>query len=430
MSPDVDTRFAERRSSNAEAQRLYLIAKSHAAKLDGPSNEEAIALYRKSLEADPTFALAKVWLAQAISNQRYFTSQTIEQLSPDIEPLLADVERSSPELVDLYLVRGTYRILMRDREAALRDLRRALEINPSSKGAASILGYYYLTAVAPRDALMYYTMASALDPRDFGMYAYQCIALTDLGRFAAADVACARARALEPESPWVFSVSSSLEAARGNFEQALKWSDAALERGGDVAWIRGERGRWLVTLGLLSDAGTAYREAVRADAVAARRNSDLAFVGGSAAIEAGGAAGLRAFIADNQLDRSADPPMQFVLASMLLIVGDHDVARDLVNRALASPQLAPEDLASPWQAKAGWSYLLITAAALRATGDTAQADRRLEECSHCWTAWKKRARTRPDCRSCVPNLRPCVETATPQCRHCGALPNSDGARRG
>ena len=39
------------------------------------SNEQAITLYRQALKADPSFALAKVWLAQAIGNRRYFDSQ-------------------------------------------------------------------------------------------------------------------------------------------------------------------------------------------------------------------------------------------------------------------------------------------------------------------------------------------------------------------
>ena len=105
ITPETDQRFAGRRSTNSEAQRLYLIARSHAGKLDAPSNQQAIALYRRSIEADPAFALPKVWLARALSNQRYFTGQRIEDLAPQVEALLAEAEKLAPQLADIYVVR-------------------------------------------------------------------------------------------------------------------------------------------------------------------------------------------------------------------------------------------------------------------------------------------------------------------------------------
>ncbi len=379
ITPETDQRFAGRRSANSEAQRLYLIARSHAAQMDAPSNQKAIQLYRQSLEADPGFALAKVWLARSLANQRYFTGQRIQELAPEIEALLADAEKAAPQLADVYVVRGGFRVAMRQREEAMRDMRRALELGPNTVAAASALGYYYLTSAEPREALTYYTMASTLDPRDYGTHVYRCMGLTDLGQYAEAEVACAKARALDPGSPWVYSVASAMEASRGNFEAALKWSDAALERGQDVAEIQGDRARWLVALGLPADAGKVYEHALAANPKGTRENIALTFAGTSAAIESGGAAGLELFIRHNGLADSDEPRMLFEMASAALMVGDAKGARDRVDRALASPRLNPEDLASPWQARDGWSYLLVTAAALRATGDAKGADRRLQE---------------------------------------------------
>jgi TolB-like protein/DNA-binding winged helix-turn-helix (wHTH) protein/Tfp pilus assembly protein PilF len=379
ITPETDHRFAGRRSANAEAQRLYLIARSHAGKLDSHSNQQAIALYRQSIEADPTFVLPKVWLARALANQRYFTGQRIEELAPQIEPLLAEAEKLAPQLPDIYVVRGGFLVAMRQREQAMRDMRRALEIEPNSVAAASALGFYYLTSAEPREALTYYTIASALDPRDFGMHAYRCMGLTDLGQYPEAEAACAKARALEPESPWVYSVSSSLEASRGKLEAALKWSDAALEHGQDVGDIQGDRGRWLVAVGMPADAAAVYERARAANPVGTKQNTTLTFVGASAAIETGGARGLEEFLRRNGLTESDQPTMLFELANAELMVGDAKAARAHVDRALASPRLLREDLASPWQARDGWSYLLVTAAALRATGDTEGAERRLEE---------------------------------------------------
>ena len=381
MTPAIDERLASRRSANPEAQRLYLIAKSHAAKFDGPSNAQAIELYRRSIKADATFALPKVWLARALANQRFFTGQRIEDAAPEIELLLDEAARIAPALADVYVVRGGFRTTMRQRDDAMRDLRHALELGPNTVAAASGLGYFYLTTAEPREASTYYTIASSLDPRDYSLHVYRCMALADMGEYSEAAAACEKARALGPESPWVYSISSAMEASRGNLEMALKWSDAALERGGDAADIRGDRAKWLVSLGRLTDAGELYERSMAANPSGTRKHNALTFAGACAAIESGGAAGLAGFMRRGDLADSPLPTIMFELASAALMAGDTKTARSLVDRALRSPDLVPEDLASPWQAREGWSYLLVTAAALRATGDAAAAERRLGELS-------------------------------------------------
>ena len=379
VTAETDTRFAGRRSRSAEAQRLYLLAKSHAARQDGESQERAIALYREALKADATFALAKVWLAQAIISERYFSSRPIEELAPQIEPLLADVQKTSPDLVDLYVVRGQFYTEMRQREAAMRDLQHALKLNPNSVSAADKLGFYFLVSGQPRDALTYYTIATSLDPRAFDLHGSRCLALSDLGAYAMAASACERARALQPESAWVYSISSQLAEAQGNLEEAMKWSDAAIEHGSSIATIQGDRARWLVTLGEPAEAGAVYKRALAENAEAARRNAALTYGGSAAAVEAGGSTGLRDFIRENELDGSTVPNALFELANASLMVDDTRMAREYADRALASPNFVAEDLASPWLASGGTSYLLTLATILRAEGDAAGANRRLDE---------------------------------------------------
>ena len=131
ITAETDTRFAGRRSKSDEAQRLYLLAKAHAARQDGESQQRAIELYREALKADATFALAKVWLAHALISERYFSSRPIEELAPQIESLLADVQKTSPDLVDLYVVRGA--VLHRDAATRSRDARSAARAEAQSE---------------------------------------------------------------------------------------------------------------------------------------------------------------------------------------------------------------------------------------------------------------------------------------------------------
>jgi TolB-like protein/DNA-binding winged helix-turn-helix (wHTH) protein/tetratricopeptide (TPR) repeat protein len=379
MTPDVDQRFAGRRSANSEAQRLYLIARSHAAKGDQASNDQAVQLYRQAIAADPGFALAKVWLSRALIQRRYLFQEPIEKHAPEIEKLLSEAEKDAPQLVDLYVVRGGFQVELRHREAALADLQRALTMNPNSEPAASALGFYHLTAGEPRDALTYFTMASGLDPRDYAMHAYRCMALADLAQFAAAESACAQARALEPESPWVYSTSGGMEAMRGRLQEALRWNDLARERGRDDIQNLAERARWLLNLGRVADAGAVYDRAYKNDPEGARNNNPLLNAGIASAVDAGGAVALRKFIRDRGLDGELTPMQAFQLANAALMVADARRAHAYVERALGSKSLQPEELASPWLARTGMSYLLICAATLQVSGDAAAADRRLRE---------------------------------------------------
>jgi hypothetical protein len=159
----------------------------------------------------------------------------------------------------------------------------------------------------------------------------------------------------------------------------LRWNEVAMKRGSDMASIQGERALWLITLGLVEDAGRAFLRARALNAQAARHNTSLLYAGSLAAIDAGGAAGLRGFVRDNDLGNADAPAQLLQLANAALFAGDAAFAGEFVDRALASPALKPEDLASPWQASGGYSDLLVLATVLRARGDVAGADARLVE---------------------------------------------------
>jgi tetratricopeptide (TPR) repeat protein len=205
------------------------------------------------------------------------------------------------------------------------------------------------------------------------------MALADLAEFAEAEAACGRARALDPESPWAYSVTSSMESMRGRLAEALKWNDAALKRGNDIMAIQEERARWLLGLGLLKDAGAVVQRALDADAAATRANPQLMLVGAAAAIDSRGSDGLHEFLRDNGLQQSSEPALLFEAANAALMVSEPALARQLVDAALASKSLQPEDLASPWAVRTGQSYLLVAAAAMRASGDTSGAQQRLQQ---------------------------------------------------
>jgi lipoprotein NlpI len=321
--------------------------------------------------------LAQVSLAHAYLNQRYFNDRPIASIAQDATPLLERVARRTPQLADLYAVRGALETELFQHDAAIRDFRHALALNPSSRDAAAELGFYFLVSGMPQDALKYTSRAADLDPLDYNLHAQRCLALADLAQYNGADAACERARTLGPEAAWVYSASSAFEESRGRVGEALKWNTAALTRSPDVQEIYAERGRWFLSLGLTERA----RETYEAGAAVgnAEANVPLTWLGLVTLYAHEGADALHEHIAASRLDRTDNPLLLFELADAELLAGDSRAARALVERALASPDLKTDDFASPWLARGGHSYLLIAAAAKQATGDPTGAAAKFAE---------------------------------------------------
>jgi tetratricopeptide (TPR) repeat protein len=158
--------------------------------------------------------------------------------------------------------------------------------------------------------------------------------------------------------------------------EGLRWSDAALQRGRDVAVIYGERATWLLSLGLPADSARVYQSALAATGPAANRDRALIHAACAAAVERGGADALRSFLKDNGLAETDDPEALFVMANAALMARDASLANELLARAKALPEKA--DMESGWQAMFGTSYLLVRASALQAAGNVQAAARDLD----------------------------------------------------
>jgi eukaryotic-like serine/threonine-protein kinase len=368
--------LSERRSSSAQAYATYLVARHHQQQRTKQDNERAMELYREAINLDPKFALAQVGLAYAYLNQRYFNDRPIADIARDAAPLLERAAQQAPRLADVYVVRGALETELLQHDAALRDLHHAEALNPNSREAAAELGFYHLVNGQPRDALRYYSHAADLDPLDYNLAAQRCIAFADLGQYDGAAAACDRSRSLNPQAAWAYSVSSDLEEARGRLVEALRWNSAALARSADAQDMYAQRGHLLLKLGLAEQARESYDTAAVATGNA-NASPWLSSVGLTTAYAAGGLESLHQRIAAQRLADASDPGVLFELASVELLAGEPQAARKFADRALASPELRPDDLASPWLARTGRSYLLIAAAAHRATGDAAGAAQQL-----------------------------------------------------
>jgi TolB-like protein/DNA-binding winged helix-turn-helix (wHTH) protein len=366
--------LAAREGGKPKAYQLYLLAQHYQQQLTRESNNRAIELYEQALALDDHFALAYAELAHAYINQSYLNGLAVQDVAGKAEPLLAAAMRLNPNLPELYTSRGGLRSDQGRYEEALRDLRHAIELNPNDSQALSEMGYVYITNSRARDALASYSAAAILDPLDFNLHARRCIALADMGRFDEADAACAHTRALAPAASWGYVASSWLESARGRIDAALKWNAVALNASPDEFELYDDRSNLLLTLGLPAQAREILERARAAgvsDEAVAVRLAEVSYY------ESGPAAAL-AQMQVGHFDSSNRADILLRAARLHSLLGDAPATKQLLQKALAAPDLSRATLDHPWYLREGESYGLVLALAESRLGDRRSAEQQLD----------------------------------------------------
>jgi tetratricopeptide (TPR) repeat protein len=370
-------RVAAGRGGSPQAYQLYLLALHHERELTPDSNNHAIELYQQAISIDDHFALAYALLAHAYVNQSYLNGLTVADVARKVEPLLATAMRLNPALPELYMARGGLRGDQGRYDEALADLSHAIALNPSDSLSISEMGYVFSTNGRPRDALASYDAAVELDPLGFNLHARRCIALTDMARFAEADLACTHARALGGSAFWASVATTWLEWARGRIDEALKWNSLALQASPDVLDLYDDRVSLLLTLGRAAEA----RETLLHAHSAIGNNERIAARLAQVSYYEGGDAALRAQLRATSLDASTSANTWFYLARLKLTLGDATGAKELLDKALAasSPSQDTLDLQPwAWYERQGESNDLIFAMAQLQMGERLPAVQRLD----------------------------------------------------
>jgi TolB-like protein/DNA-binding winged helix-turn-helix (wHTH) protein/tetratricopeptide (TPR) repeat protein len=374
LTERASQRLAAREGGAPQAYQLYLLGRHHQQQLTRESNNRAIELYRQALALDDHFALAYAMLAHAYINQSYLNGFSVKDVAAKAEPLLATGLRLNPNLPDLYTTRGGLRSDQGRYDDALTDLRHAIDLNPNDTQAISEMGYVNITNARPREALASYSAAALLDPLDFNLHARRCIALADMARFDEADSACAHARALAPDASWGYVASSWLESARGRIDEALKWNAMALKSSPDEFELYDDRANLLLTLGLPAQARDTLNRARTAggnDEAIAVRLAEITFY-------ERGAAAAAALMQAGGFDSSTHADTLLRAARLHMLLGEATLAKKLLEKALAAPDLSRTTLDHPFYVRQGESYGLVMALAQNGSGDRHAAEQQLD----------------------------------------------------
>ena len=188
---------------DAEAYDLFLKGEYEERQAESTENveffDDAETFYRQALARDPSFALAYARLAYSRLNRHWFINRLdtaqLEEVKSNIERALA----IAPDSAEAHLALGLYHYWgQRDYDSALRELDRAIELQPSDAVSRQYRAAIYRRRGEWRRSLVEYQRAAELDPRDVWIPTETGNTYLSIRRWSEAEHALTRGLALDP----------------------------------------------------------------------------------------------------------------------------------------------------------------------------------------------------------------------------------------
>jgi TolB-like protein/AraC-like DNA-binding protein len=169
ITPHEKQRIEKSPTDNMEAYNIYLRAYEYHKRYDGdPSLNTAIKLYQDALELDPEFALAYLYLGEALVDLKapgeYFKDSRDDTMLYFINKAL----EIDPDLAEAYMHLGVNCFINGRYEEGVIDLQKSIELNPSLGRSYRELGFYYSNSREYLLALKYYNIAKKLSIGEIG----------------------------------------------------------------------------------------------------------------------------------------------------------------------------------------------------------------------------------------------------------------------
>jgi len=199
LSPAQKEQLARRPTQSAEAYDLYLRALEYANRPETETDKRAVGerLYRRAIEIDPSFALARARLGNA-KMQAYWNVGGRPQQAEEAREEAEESLRLQPDLPDGHLALGLYHLWRwRDYEKALREFQ--LARRGAAAEAVSLIGALERRQGKFEEAIRDQQEAARLDPRTPDNFCELANSLVRVRRYEEAERAIDRALALAPD---------------------------------------------------------------------------------------------------------------------------------------------------------------------------------------------------------------------------------------
>ncbi len=203
LSPSQSDALATAPTRDREAYDLFLKGEYEKHQAESAVNADLVdraqMFYRQALARDPNFALAYARLAQSELFRHWLISN---MTSPELAEVKSNIDRAltiAPASPDAHFALALFYYWgYRDYDAGLRELDRALELQPSSSDNRALKAAIYRRRGEWQRALAEYDRAAELDPRDSGIPSEIGNTYSTLRRWSDAEHELTRALALDP----------------------------------------------------------------------------------------------------------------------------------------------------------------------------------------------------------------------------------------
>jgi len=242
----------KRATNNLEAYELYLKGRHHLHQRSPATLRAAIQCFEQTIKLDPQYALAYAGLADCYGILRFYGWMSNQEARTPAHAAMTQAMALAPSLWEVNFSRAFYTFYF---ERAWREaephFQKAIAINPRSSLAQVYYGQFLTTAGHPEDAVKLATLACQLDPLSPFIRCLASSIQSTLGRFEAAEQAAQQALELQPDYLFALWLRGLALCGLGRNEEAVE----PLERAATLS-------RAPIFVGLL---GLGYARAGRGD---------------------------------------------------------------------------------------------------------------------------------------------------------------------
>ena len=247
-------KLAKRATSDPEAYRVYLKGHSLWDEWTEVSLQASLAFFRQATQKDPTYALAYFGLANsyvALSFLNMAPKTSMPLAKANVTKAL-DLDESLPEAH--YLLGIVHLYYDWDMDAAERQFKRSLALNPRSAEAHFGYSNYLVAAGRLNEALTHAERAVELDPLSNTWNEQLAVLYSGLGQLDRAEVQARKTLKLDPTSFWLKFDLGMIATRRGQPEAALREFEESVARASDNPYAIGYLGFGQARAGRQADA--------------------------------------------------------------------------------------------------------------------------------------------------------------------------------
>jgi TolB-like protein/Tfp pilus assembly protein PilF len=366
LSPSQSDALATAPTHDPEAYDLFLKGEYEQHQAESALNAElfdrAQTFYRQALTRDPNFALAYARLAYSELYRHWFISNLTSTELPKVKPNIDRALAIAPGLADAHFALGLfYYWSHRDYDPALREVDRAIELQPSSSDSWNIRASIHRRRGEWQRALAEFGRAAELNPRDSRSQGEIGSTYITLRRWSDAEREVTRALAIDPHNAlaavylarYYINSTGDVRRARQAFEGVPADSKIIGPSGwGDVAVMVDERVYLDVFEKHFADALKAW-DKVPTNLPEARLHQLMALVGiqviaGQSAVARSECEQTRALLEARLAERPEDRISLTALAWVYVCLGRNDDAFRVARQAADSLPIEKDALAGPF----------------------------------------------------------------------------------